>query len=65
MEKMLEDGEPKDGASVLSASQAFQDFALRYAENHLNESGMMQIMKKKLGKLLDWFSYFHCTLDDG
>ena len=51
-EQMLEDAGSKEGAPVLSASQAIEDFALEYAEQHLNDSEPITIIKEKLGKLL-------------
>ena len=60
-EKVMEDDESKDGASILSASQAFEEFALRYAEIHLNNTERMTITNKKLGKLLHWLAYFNCN----
>ena len=49
---MLEDAGSKEGSSVLSASQAIEDFALEYAEQHLNDSESITFTKEKLGKLL-------------
>ena len=50
---MLEDAGPNEGQSVLSASQLFEEFALEYAENHLNETGTMTIITRTMGELLD------------
>ena len=59
---MLEHAGSKEGASVLSASQALEDFALEHAEQHLNDSKPVTIIKEKLGKLLwVWLSHFHYT----
>ena len=51
--KMMEDAGPNEDQPVLSASQLFEEFALEYAENHLNETGTMTIVKGKMGELLD------------
>ena len=61
-QKMLEDAGSNEGLSVLSASQEIEDFALEYAEQHLNDSKPVTITKEKLGKLLwIWLSHFHYT----
>ena len=61
-EEMLEHAGSKEGASVLSASQAIEDFALEYAEQHLTDSKPVTITKEKLGKLLRvWLSHFYLT----
>ena len=51
--KVLEDAGPNEGQPVLSASQLFEEFALEYAENHLNETDNMTIVTRKMGELLD------------
>ena len=50
VETLTEDDRSKDGAAILSALQAFEDFALRFAEIHLNNTNRMTITRKKLGK---------------
>ena len=51
--KVLEDAGPNEGQPVLSASQLFEEFALEYAENHLNETDNMTVVTRKMGELLD------------
>ena len=54
-DEMLKLAKSNEGAAVLSASQALEYFALRYAENHLNDTKILTITRDKLGELLDWF----------
>ena len=49
-ETFIEDDRSKDGAAILWALQAFEGFALRFAELHLNSTNRMTIRMKKLGK---------------
>ena len=59
---MLENAGSKERASVLSASKAIEDFALEYAEQHLNDSEPITVTKEKLGKLMRVrLSYFNYT----